>query len=123
MSGDSPGGDSMPDPRSPEVAHLRVWIHPGSRTESVVWDEWRKAWAVSVRDPPHQGAANRGVERYLASILDLPRSSVAVVSGARSPAKSVRIEGLAPSVVEARLRRFSSPTPPRAVGSGPVQRG
>ena len=82
---------------------LRIWVHPGRKQEEVRWDEWRKAWVITVREPAVEGKANRAVERLLAERLGVPSSAVAVTAGSRSPAKSVRIAGIDPSVVKRQL--------------------
>ena len=53
--------------------------------------------------PPERGKANDRICELLASALDLPASSVAIVSGSSSPNKQVHVEGLTGSQVCARL--------------------
>lgn len=48
-------------------------------------------FAVSVKDPPREGRANKAVIRALAAHLRLPLSRLAIVSGQRSKEKIVEI--------------------------------
>lgn len=48
---------------------------------------------VKVRAIPDKGAANQAVVKVLAKWLDLPKSSLELVSGGRSRLKSVKISG------------------------------
>ncbi len=56
------------------------------------------AFKVRVRAVPANGEANEAVERQLAVWVDVPKSSVAVVSGHRSRVKSLKITGDATSL-------------------------
>jgi uncharacterized protein len=59
---------------------------------------------ICVAAPPVDGAANATLLRFLAGILDLPRSRFEIVSGASSRRKRIVIAGLAPDELEARLQ-------------------
>ena len=61
------------------------------------------ALTVRVGSPPVEGAANREVLAILARALGVGRSSLALAAGARGRSKQVRVHGLGPEVVEARL--------------------
>ena len=61
------------------------------------------AWLVRLRTPPVDGAANAELIEVLAHALGVPRRAVTIVSGERSRAKRVRIEGLDEAAVSARL--------------------
>ena len=54
-----------------------------------------------VRAVPEKGAANAALERLLAERLDLPKSSVKLVSGSTSRLKTVRFFGDAAALAEA----------------------
>jgi uncharacterized protein YggU (UPF0235/DUF167 family) len=51
------------------------------------------AVAARVRAVPEDGAANAAVERLVAEWLDVPRSSVTLVTGGKSRIKTLRVEG------------------------------
>jgi hypothetical protein len=50
-----------------------------------------------------EGRANAALERLLASALDVPKSAVRVVSGARGREKTVVIEGISREQMRGRL--------------------
>ncbi|MCG3133644.1 MAG: hypothetical protein HMLKMBBP_00858 [Planctomycetes bacterium] len=59
---------------------------------------------VQVAAPPEKGRANDELRRVLAEALGVHPRQVTVVRGAASPRKSVRVDGLSPEDVRARLR-------------------
>jgi uncharacterized protein (TIGR00251 family) len=59
---------------------------------------------VRVAAPPVDGAANAALLRFLADILDVPRSRLTIASGASGHRKRVVIAGLAPDELETRLQ-------------------
>ncbi len=83
-------------------ADLRVRLTPRAGREDVRMRE-DGMLAVRVTAPPVDGQANAALERVLAKALGVPRTSVAVVRGARSREKTVRVEGLDADAVRARL--------------------
>ena len=54
---------------------------------------------VRVSAPPIDGAANEALVRLLATVLDVPRSTVAIESGATSRVKRMRVDEMAPDVL------------------------
>ncbi len=87
---------------------LRVTPKGGrDRVEGIVRDGAGRDWlAVRVAAPAEGGKANRMVCRLLAKTLGVPASTVALVSGATSRHKRVRITG-AGKDAEKRLRRIA----------------
>ena len=63
--------------------------------------EDRSALKCTVRAVPEKGKANTALEKLIASWLDVPKSSVAVVAGSRSRNKTLEIEGDPDAVVHA----------------------
>ncbi|HTI39822.1 MAG TPA: DUF167 domain-containing protein [Vicinamibacterales bacterium] len=49
---------------------------------------------IRLAAPPVDGAANEALLRYLADALDVPRSAVRLVAGAKTRGKKVAIAGL-----------------------------
>jgi hypothetical protein len=87
-----------------ESALLVVRLTPrAGRDEVVGWqgDELR----VRLRAPPVEGRANDALLRFIASQLDVPPSSVTLVSGATARVKRLRVEGLSQPKLEQRLGR------------------
>jgi uncharacterized protein len=69
---------------------LTVRVHPKARTERLEWDgSTLQLW---VREPPADGRANAAVVRAVARWAGVPRSQVAIVSGATTRHKLVEIE-------------------------------
>ena len=58
---------------------------------------------IQVTAPPERGRANEAVCAVLAEALGIPARHVIVVRGETSPAKTLRVEGLAPDEVARRL--------------------
>jgi len=61
------------------------------------------ALLVRLNAPPVDGAANAALIAFLADILDVPRSTICIVSGERGRRKRVAIAGISPDRVRAIL--------------------
>ena len=59
---------------------------------------------VRVAAPPVDGAANAALLRFLAGVLDVPRSRLEILGGASSRRKRISISGLPPDELEIRLQ-------------------
>ena len=74
---------------------LDVIVVPGAaRTEAWDVDPWRHALKVRIAARAEGGAANDELERFLAWRLEVPRSSVMIVSGHTARRKTVRVSGI-----------------------------
>ena len=85
-------GDHPParPPGRPTV--LQFHVQPrASRTEVVGWHG--DAIKVRLAAPPVDGAANAALLTFLADTLDVPRTSVRLVSGSTSRRKRIAITG------------------------------
>lgn len=72
-------------------------------------DGWRgERLLVRTTAPPVEGRANDAVCRLIAEILGVPTSRVAVIRGARSREKAVRISGLSREAMWHRLKHPGS---------------
>lgn len=72
-----------------------LWIHVqprASRTE--VAGRHGDAVRIRVKAPPHNGAANDELVRFLAARLGVPRRAVRIVTGAASRRKRVEVCGV-----------------------------
>jgi uncharacterized protein len=87
---------------TPDGCTLRVRIHPGARKNAItgVHDS---ALKISLTTPPVEGRANEALIAFLAESLRLPKSRVALVSGATSRSKTLRIAGKSAAEVHAAL--------------------
>jgi hypothetical protein len=84
-----------------EGTRLRLRVKPGGRRNAVVGPHGG-ALKVTVAAAPERGRANRAVIELLARALDLPASSIEILSGETSPDKTVVVR-LSPAEVSARL--------------------
>jgi uncharacterized protein (TIGR00251 family) len=61
------------------------------------------ALKVAVAAPPVEGKANEALIRFFAELLEVPRSSIEMVSGGSSRNKVVRVAGVTTERVRGRL--------------------
>jgi uncharacterized protein (TIGR00251 family) len=85
------------------MAKLRVRVTPrGSKEEVIGWRE--DVLAVKLTAPPVEGAANKACVDFLAKVLGVKRSQVALVSGEKSRDKTFEIDGLDESEIRQRIQ-------------------
>jgi uncharacterized protein (TIGR00251 family) len=83
---------------------LEIKVVPGaSKTEISGWLGERLKVRVSA--PPEKGKANQAVEHEISRVLGLPVNSVQLVSGGRSPRKTLEIRGMTRAEVFKRLAK------------------
>ena len=83
---------------------LRLRVSPGARANRHgVVGRHGEAWKLRVAAAPEGGKANEAVLRLLADELDLPRSSIALVSGHAGRDKVVEVTGIDARETERRL--------------------
>ena len=89
--------------RHPQGSLLSVAVVPraGKSSISQLTDG---AIQIRVAAPPVEGAANTALLRFLADILDVPRSRLEIISGASSRRKRISVSGIAPDELELRLQ-------------------
>ena len=73
---------------------LNLRVSPGAKHTSIAGTYGDDAIRLRVAAPPVDGKANTEVEGFLASLLGIPRSEVAVSRGASSRDKVVVVRGL-----------------------------
>ena len=77
---------------------LKIKVVPGASTTGVAG--WLgDALKLRIAEPPEKGKANRAVEALIAEALGRPPGAVRIVSGQRSPRKTVEIDGVSMSDV------------------------
>ena len=84
------------------LVKLRVSL--GAKTSSLKGLYGESAVELSVAAPAVDGKANAEVERFLAGLLDVRASDVAVVHGASSRDKSVLVRGAGEDEILGRLK-------------------
>jgi len=80
----------------PDGVAIRFDVVPGANKVVVPsgFNQWRRSLEAKLTERPERGHANAQLENVLAQILDLPRSSVCVVSGHKSHRKVVHVKGV-----------------------------
>lgn len=72
------------------VVLLPVKVVPGaSRTR--LMGEWDGRAKIAVAAPPEKGKANQALEKFIAGLLGIKRTDVAVCAGQTSSIKTIRI--------------------------------
>ncbi len=86
----------------PERATLRIRLTPRARRDEIAgWEGGTLKARVAA--PPAEGRANEALLKLLAAALGVPKRDVAIVSGAQSRDKTVRVDGLTLEEVRSRL--------------------
>jgi uncharacterized protein len=98
---------------------LRVHVQPGAGREAVVGIHG-DALKVRVVAPPVSGRANTALLSLLARSLGVDGKALEITSGETARAKRVKVTGLEPEELEARLRRLVDESRPE---HGPGGRG
>lgn len=87
---------------TPDGCILPVRVHPGAKRNAVtgVHDGSLK---ISLTTPPTDGRANEALIAFIAERLHIPRSRIAILTGATSRSKTLSIASLSAAEVRARL--------------------
>jgi uncharacterized protein YggU (UPF0235/DUF167 family) len=83
-------------------SEMLVKVTPGSSRDRVL-GRLANALKLAVAAPPEAGKANDAVSALLVQALRLRRGQVSIVSGHRTSLKRVRVDGLPPEALRARL--------------------
>jgi len=86
------------------MTRVPLWVKPGSSTDAIDWDPWRKRWVVSCRAPPTGGRANRAVAILVADWLELPHTAVRWEKAGSSHRKVLSAIGITDTEAARRLR-------------------
>ena len=81
---------------------VSVRVQPGAKRDAVI-GLYADAIKIALNAPPVDGRANDALLVFLAEELGLPRSRVALVAGASSRSKVVRVTGKSAAEVQAAL--------------------
>jgi uncharacterized protein len=88
---------------TPQGATFSVKVHPRARKNAIA-GEVGDALKLALTAPPVEGKANEACIKFLAEVLEVPRSSVTIAAGETSRQKVIRVHGLRAEQVERRLR-------------------
>ena len=78
---------------TPAGVTFAVKVQPRARRNAIL-GEIGETLRIALTAPPVDGKANRACVEFLAELLRLPRSSVAIVSGQTSRNKVIRVTGI-----------------------------
>jgi len=73
------------------LIRLNIKVKPYSKTQKVVRNENGEI-VVHVKAPPTEGKANRAVIEVLSEYLNVPKSSIKIISGYKSRNKVIEIQ-------------------------------
>jgi len=92
--------------QTPSGLSLRVKAHPGARRQGIsgVHDG---ALKIEVTAAPEKGKANKAIIKVLAAALDVPRSSIQIVSGETSGNKKILISNADQTVIQNKLAELT----------------
>jgi uncharacterized protein (TIGR00251 family) len=97
----------IPLRESPSGVSFAVRVQPrASRTAitGVLGEGDNAALKISLTAPPVEGKANEALACFFAELLDIPRSSIEIVSGGQSRNKVVRVREVSTEQVLSRLK-------------------
>jgi uncharacterized protein len=81
---------------------LALRMRPGARKNDIAGIH-AGAVKISLTTPPVDGRANKALIEFLADLLRIPQSRIAIVSGASNRTKLLRITGKSAAEVQAAL--------------------
>ncbi|HJR46057.1 MAG TPA: DUF167 domain-containing protein [Actinomycetota bacterium] len=87
--------------------HLDVYVQPGAARGGLVGLHG-ESLKLKVQAPAQDDKANRAVLELLATVLDLPRDRLEIVSGHKSRRKRILLSEMSPAVVVGALRSVGS---------------
>lgn len=81
---------------------FRVHLTPRSSKEAV-GGLYGDALKIKVKAPPVDGKANEALLKLLSKKIGVPAAKISIASGLTGRTKTIRVEGLGPDEVKARL--------------------
>lgn len=79
-----------------------IKVKPGSRQNGLKIEN--NEVVVRIKAPAHEGKANDELVRFLSDVLNVPKSSISIVSGHATPFKRIEV----PDSAAIRLRALAS---------------
>jgi len=87
---------------APNGCTLSVRVHPGAKRNAITGTH-ADALKISLTTPPTDGRANAALIAFLAEHLNIPRTSIELLTGHTNRSKTLRLIGLTAAEAEARL--------------------
>ncbi len=93
------------------AGHVTVQIRarPGAGRQRIVRSDDR-GLVVALNSPPEKGKANEELIEFVAGLIGVPRSALAIVRGASAHSKVVQIATPIPETIANRIRSLAAPT-------------
>jgi hypothetical protein len=93
---------------TPQGTIIAIEVSTGSKSDSFPsgYNPWRKAFGCQVSAQPVGGKANIAIIGLIASVLDVSRNDISIVTGAASSQKKVMVRGLFVDEVKTRLEKI-----------------
>lgn len=79
-----------------------VRVQPRAKRNAIA-GEMGDALKLALTAPPVEGKANQACVKFLADLLDVPRSSITIAAGETSRNKLIRVSGLTAAQIALRL--------------------
>ena len=73
------------------VAYMRVKVIPKSPKTEFIETMEDGTWKIRLKAVPEKGKANEELIKYLSKLLEVPKSSVSIVSGSTDRTKLIKI--------------------------------
>ncbi|HWQ64991.1 MAG TPA: DUF167 domain-containing protein [Methanospirillum sp.] len=67
------------------------------------YNTWRQALGIQVKAPAVEGKANKAITGLIAETLNIPKTSVHIISGQTSSVKRIKIDGVSDADLSQRL--------------------
>src|SRR2546430_17019813 len=87
---------------TPDGCVLSVRVHPGAKRNAITGLH-AGAVKIALNAPPVDGKANEALIAFVAAQLNMPRSKIALITGATSRSKTLPIIGKSAAEVKAAL--------------------
>ena len=87
---------------TPDGCSLVIRLHPGAKKNAIIGLH-NGALKLSLNAPPVDGKANEALIAFIAEQINVPRSKIALIAGATSRSKTLRITGKSAAEVAAAL--------------------
>ena len=81
---------------------LSVRVHPGAKHNAITGMH-EGVLKISLTTPPSNGRANQALVVFLAERLNIPRTSIELISGPTNRSKAFRLTGITTAEARARL--------------------
>lgn len=84
---------------------IAIEVSTGSRSDLFPsgYNPWRKTLGCQISAQPVDGKANIAIISLIATVLNLSRNDVSIVSGAISSQKKVLVRGLSAEIVKSKI--------------------